>query len=539
MLQFPTWYRIVTAIIVAAGILFALPNALPGWVVAKMPAWLPRNSVTLGLDLQGGSSILLEVGIDQVYKDQLVTLTGDIRVRLRKANIGYKNLETKTDQVSVQIIDPARYDDAKSILNDLNPAVGGSMLTVGQRAYDVTEPGGNAVVLKMTDPYKASTLQTTMSDSLETVRKRIDSLGTREPTITQEGDSRIVVQVPGLDDPSRLIKLLGKTGKMTFQLVDDSADIQQAARGVVPIGDELLQMQDKDRNGQSLPPMVVERRIIVNGVHLKVARPDFSSQSGLPDIQFSFDTVGAKEFGDATSANVGRKFAIVLDNEIITAPTIQSPILGGNGEIDGNFTVQETNDLATIIQSGALPAPLHVIDQATVGPSLGTDQVNEGKYSALAGLLLVCLFMILRYGLFGVFADVALVLNIVFLMAILTAFGATLTLPGIAGIVLTMGMAVDANVLIYERIREEHRNGRTIIASIDQGFQRAFTTIFDANFTHMIASLILFMLGSGPVRGFAVALGVGIVTSFYTSFNVTRLIVITWLKAARPKELTL
>jgi protein-export membrane protein SecD len=461
-----------------------------------------------------------------------------MRVRLRKAHIGYRNLETKGDQVSVQILDPARYDDAKNILNDLNPAVGGSVLTVGQHAYDLTEPGSNTVVMKMTDPYKASTLQATMSDSLEIVRKRIDAEGTREPTITQEGDTRIVVQVPGLSDPSHLISTLGKTGKMTFQLVDDTADAQQAQRGIVPIGEELLP-QAKDKSGEAQPPLVVERRIMVNGDRLKTARQDNDPQTNEPDIHFSFDTVGAKEFGDATSANVNRRFAIVLDNQIITAPVIRGPILGGEGDITGNFTMQEATDLANIIQSGALPAPLLVIDQSTVGPTLGNDQVNEGKYSALAGLVLVCLFMILRYGLFGVFADIALVLNIVFLMAILTAFGATLTLPGIAGIVLTMGMAVDANVLIYERIREEHRNGRTIMASIDQGFQRAFTTIFDANFTHMIASLILFMLGSGPVRGFAVALGVGIVTSFYTSFNVTRLIVITWLKAARPKQLAL
>jgi len=342
-----------------------------------------------------------------------------------------------------------------------------------------------------------------------------------------------------LSDPSHLIAILGQTGKMTFQLVDESADPQQAVRGIVPIGDEMLPQQ-KEKNGLQPPPLVVERRIMVNGDRLKTARQDYDSQTGQPDIDFSFDTVGAREFADATRTNVGRRFAIILDKEIITAPTIQTAILGGNGDITGgNFTVQSASDLAGIIEAGALPAPLHPIEQRTVGAELGADQVKAGKYSAMGGLLMVCLFMVLRYGLFGLFADVALLLNVVLLMAILTMFGATLTLPGIAGIVLTMGMAVDANVLIYERIREEQRNGRTIIASIDQGFRRAFTTIFDANFTHMIASLILFTLGSGPVRGFAVALGVGIITSFYTSFNVTRLIVITWLKSARPKQLAL
>jgi len=538
MLQFPNWYKILTGLILAAGILFALPNVLPAWVVARMPAWLPTNSLTLGLDLQGGSYVLLEVGIDQVYKDKLESLTADMRVRLRKAHIGYTDLKTGADSVSLRVLDPARYDEAKSILDDLNPAVGGSLLSVGQRSYDVTEPGNQTIVMKMTDGFKTYTQESTMAESLEVVRRRIDKLGTREPTITREGDNRVVVQVPGLADPSRLINDLGQTGKMTFQLVDENGDIAQAEKGIVPIGDELLQQQQQ-RNGVKQAPLLVERRVLVNGDRLKSARQDFDPQTGMPDIEFSFDTVGAREFGEATRLNVGRQFAIVLDKEIITAPVIQTPILAGNGVITGNFTVQGATELAGIIEAGALPAPLHAIEQRTVGAELGADQVKAGKFSTLAGLVLVCLFMVLRYGLFGFFADAALMLNMILLIAILTMFGATLTLPGIAGIVLTMGMAVDANVLIYERIREEQRNGRTVIASIDQGFQRAFTTIIDANATHLIAALILFQLGSGPVRGFAVALGVGIVTSFYTSFNVTRLIVVSWLRSFRPKRLAL
>jgi SecD/SecF fusion protein len=538
MLQFPNWYKILTGLILAAGILFALPNVLPGWVVARLPSWLPSNTLTLGLDLQGGSYVLLEVGIDQVYRDKLESLTADIRVRMRKAHIGYKNFKTSPDSVSLTILDPTRYDDAKSILDDLNPSVGGSLLSVGQHSYDLVEPGNQTLVMRMTDALKAYTQEATMSESLEVVRRRIDKLGTREPTITREGDNRIVVQVPGLSDPSRLIRDLGQTGKMTFQLVDENGDVEQAQHGIVPIGDELLQQQP-EKNGIKLPPLLVERRVLVNGDRLKSARQDFDSQSGQPDIDFSFDTVGAREFGEATRLNVGRRFAIVLDKEIITAPVIQTPILGGNGQITGNFTVESATELAGIIEAGALPAPLHAIEQRTVGAELGADQVKAGKFSALGGLALVCVFMVLRYGLFGFFADAALMLNMVLLIAILTMFGATLTLPGIAGIVLTMGMAVDANVLIYERIREEQRNGRTIIASIDQGFQRALTTIFDANATHLIASLILFQLGSGPVRGFAVALGVGIVTSFYTSFTITRFIVVSWLRSFRPKRLAL
>ena len=538
MLQFPTGYRIVTAIVLLVGILFAVPNVLPASLLARLPGFLPTNTLTLGLDLQGGSYVLLQVGVDGVYKSKLESLTADIRVRFRKAHIGYTNLETNPDSVSLRILDPSRYDEAKSILNDLNPAVGGSLLAMGQRAYDLIEHGQNRVEMKMTDGYKATTAESTMAQSLEIVRKRIDKLGTREPTITREGNDRIVVEVPGLADPTRLIHDLGQTGHMTFQMVDNNVDPQELQKGIVPIGDELLP-QAKEKNGIQPPPLLVDRRVLVDGERLTSARQDYDPQTGEPDIDFTFDTIGATEFADATRDNVGRQFAIVLDNEIITAPRIITPILGGNGQITGNFTVQSAADLAGIIEAGALPAKLTPIEQRSVGASLGADQVNAGKYSTLGGFVLICIFMVLRYGLFGFFADVALLLNLTFLIAILTMFGATLTLPGIAGIVLTMGMAVDANVLIYERIREEQRNGRTIIASIDQGFRRAFTTIFDANATHLIASLILFQLGSGPVRGFAVALGVGIITSFYTSFTITRLIVITWLRALRPKQLAL
>jgi protein-export membrane protein SecD len=538
MLQISTWSRVLTALIVVAGILLALPNALPGWVVAKMPRWLPTSSVSLGLDLQGGSYLLLEVGVDQVYKDKIESLVGDVRVAMRKARIGYTNLTAGADSVSFRVLDPARYNDAKALLAGLNPVVGGSLLAAGGRNYELTEPGGSALVMKMTDAFKAETKTTTVNESIEVVRRRIDKLGTREPTIERQGEDRILVQVPGLSDPSRLIHDLGQTGKMTFQLVDDSADVMQAARGIVPIGDELLQ-QAPGPKGIKLPPLVVERRVMVNGDRLTSAKQGFDQQTSSPDINFTFDTVGAREFGDTTKANVGRKFAIVLDKEIITAPVIEGPILGGSGQITGNFTVEAATDLAGIIEAGALPAPLHPIEQRTVGAELGADQVKAGQYSALGGLVLVALFMVARYGLFGLFADIALTLNIVLLMAALTLFGATLTLPGIAGIVLTMGMAVDANVLVYERIREERRNGRTIIASIDAGFQRARATIFDANMTHMIASLILFQLGSGPVRGFAVTLGVGIVTSFFTAVMVTRIIVVTWLNAVRPKQLAI
>jgi protein-export membrane protein SecD len=538
MLQIPTWSKVLTVLILAFGILIALPNALPGWVVAKMPRFLPTGQVALGLDLQGGSYLLLEVEFDQVQKDRLESLMGDIRTSFRKARIGYTGLEAGADQVSFRVLDPSRYQDAKTILNGLIPAMGGSVLSVGARDYELGEPGRNSFVMKMTDNFKTRTQGQILEESIEVVRKRIDQLGTREPTIERQGEDRILVQVPGLSDPQRLINLIGKTAKMTFQLVDDTADVAQAQRGIVPIGDVLLQMAPA-KNGLKQPPMVVERRILVAGDRLTDANQGFDPQTNEADVIFRFDTVGAREFGDATKENVGKRFAIVLDNQIIEAPVIREPILGGNGDITGNFTVQSANDLSILLRAGALPAPLRVIEQRTVGAELGADQVLAGKYSTLAGLILVVLFMLARYGLFGVFADVALAFNVVLLMAALTAFGATLTLPGIAGIVLTMGMAVDANVLIYERIREEHRNGRSIIASIDAGFRRAMATNVDANQTHLIASLILFQLGSGPVRGFAVTLGLGIVTSFFTAVMVTRLFVVTWLRTTRPKQLVI
>jgi protein-export membrane protein SecD len=322
---------------------------------------------------------------------------------------------------------------------------------------------------------------------------------------------------------------------MTFQLVDESADPNNP---VVPIGDEILPVMNKDKNAP-VRKDVLQSRVMVSGDRLTDAAAGFDQQTGQPVVTFRFDSVGAREFGDVTKNNVNHRFAIVLDKEILTDPNIQEAILGGSGQITGSFTTQSANDLAILLRAGALPAPLNIVEERTVGAELGADSVKAGSYSAIVGLALVALFMIGRYGLFGLFADIALTLNIVLLLAALTLFGASLTLPGIAGIVLTMGMAVDANVLIYERIREEQRNGRGILAAIDTGFRRAMATIIDANMTHLIASLILFELGSGPVRGFAVTLGVGIVTSFFTAVMVTRLIVVTWLNQARPRKLAI
>jgi protein-export membrane protein SecD len=535
VLQVSLWSRLLTLIIVVGGILIAFPNALPPDARARIPKFLPSSAVNLGLDLQGGSYLLLGVDFDQVTRDRAESLVGDIRAAFRKARIPLTDLNTHGDTVSVKVTDSSRLEEARTLLQSVNPAMTSSVLSVGGKEYEMTEGASGVFTLRMTDAFKTLTRQQVMDQSIEVVRRRIDQMGTREPTIERSGEDRILVQVPGLQDPTQLKNMLGKTAKMSFQLVDEQANPMAS---VAPIGDEILPLQSQNKN---IPPskIVVQRRVMVSGDRLTDASQGFDQQTGQPVVNFRFDSVGARQFGDVTKEHLHHQFAIVLDKQVITAPVIQSAILGGSGQITGSFTAQEANDLAILLRAGALPAPLKPLEERSVGAELGADSIKAGRYSAMAGLGLVALFMVLRYGLFGLFADVALTLNVVLLLAALTAFGATLTLPGIAGIVLTMGMAVDANVLIYERIREEQRNGRTMLAAIDTGFRRAMATIIDANMTHLIASLILFQLGTGPVKGFAVALGIGIITSFFTAVMVTRLIVITWLNAARPRTLTI
>jgi len=535
VLQVSLWTRLLTLVILLGGILIALPNALSPDVRARMPKFLPSSAVNLGLDLQGGSYLLLGVDFDQVTRDRVESLLDDIRAGFRKARMPLTDLNAHGDTVSVKVIDPSRLEEARTLLQGLNPNMTGSVLSVGGKEYDMTENAG-VFTLRMTDAFKTLTRQQVMDQSIEVVRRRIDELGTREPTIERSGDDRILVQVPGLQDPTQLKNILGKTAKMSFRLVDEQADPNAS---VPPIGDEILPvMNDKNKNVPARK-VVVQRRVMVSGDRLTDASAGFDQQTGQPIVNFRFDSVGARQFGDVTKEHVGHRFAIVLDNQVISDPNINSVILGGSGYIIGSFTTQTANDMAILLRAGALPAPLKPLEERTVGAELGADSIKAGRYSAIAGLALVALFMVLRYGLFGIFADIALTLNVVLLLAALTAFGATLTLPGIAGIVLTMGMAVDANVLIYERIREEQRNGRTMLAAIDTGFRRAMATIIDANMTHLIASLILFQLGTGPIKGFAVTLAVGIITSFFTAVMVTRLIVITWLNTARPRKLTI
>jgi len=534
VLQIPGWSKIVTALVLIAGILIALLNVLPQRALDRLPSWLPHSGVNLGLDLQGGSHLLLQVDFDAYNKDKIEGLVGDIRAALRKAHIPYDKLDGSGDTVTVRVTDAGRIDEAAKLIDGLNPSMQASVLSAGAKEYSVTQAAG-LFTLRMTDGFKTQSRQQVLEQSVDIVRRRIDEMGTKEPTVAPVGEDRVLVEVPGLQDPARLKEILGKTAKMTFQLDDETADPNNPT---VPIGDEVLPMASKVK-GAPVQKVVVQKRVMVQGDRLTDAGAGFDQQTGQPVVTFRFDSVGARQFGDTTKDNVNHRFAIVLDKQVIMNANIIEPILGGSGQITGIGTTQDANDLAILLRAGALPAPLTIVEERTVGAELGADSVTAGRYSAIAGLALVALFMILRYGLFGLFADVALTLNVVLLLAALTLFGATLTLPGIAGIVLTMGMAVDANVLIFERIREEQRNGRGVLAAIDTGFRRAMATIIDANMTHLIASLILFELGSGPVQGFAVTLGVGIITSFFTAVMVTRLIVVTWLNAVRPRKLAI
>ncbi len=535
MLHVSSWIKWLTLIVIGAGMLLALPNALNDRMLARMPSWLPHTRVNYGLDLQGGSYLLLEVDLAQVQKNKAQGLMEDIGAALRKAHLPVAGLEAQNDTVHFTVADASRYAEAKALVQGLNPVLSAS-LTGGNRQYVLTEPGGGRMVLSPSPAYVEQTRQQILEQSVNVVNRRINELGTRESAVTPQLPDRIVVEVPGLSDPAKLQELLGKTAQMTFKLVDVNAD--QSAK-TAPIGDEILPMLNQTVP-KGTPPqnVVVHRRVMVQGERLVDASAGFDSRTNMPAIQFRFDSVGARQFGDVTKANVGKPFATILDGQVIQVANIEGPILGGSGQITGSFTTEYAQSIAMLMRSGALPAPLRTIEQRTVGAELGADSIKAGRVSAVAGLALVALFMVLRYGLFGLFADLALSLNLILLLGALTQV-ATLTLPGIAGIVLTLGMAVDANVLIFERIREEQRNGRGMLAAIDAGFKRAMATIIDANATHLIAALVLFELAQGSIKGFAVALFLGIITSFFTSVVVTRLIVITWLNIARPRTLTI
>jgi preprotein translocase subunit SecD len=526
MLFFTRWKAaaiLLTALVVC---LFAVPNFFSDDVVRHWPTWAQRH-IVLGLDLQGGSHLLLEVDSAAVRKEQLQAINDDVLRVLRQARIPFTGRAIRSGGVEVRITRDSDLDTALAKLRELSQLVTGFAGTTGQRTITVSA-NGNTITLSPTEPAITERVRQAVDQSIQIIERRVNELGLVEPTIQREGADRILVQVPGLQDPSRLKEILGKTAKLDFRMVDLSMSPEQAEQAH-PADSEIL---SGEKPGEKY---LIEKRVLVSGADLTDAQPAFDQRSNEPVVNFRFNSAGARKFAEVTQANVGKPFAIVLDNKVISAPVIREPILGGSGQISGSFTVQSANDLAILLRAGALPAPLTIIEERTVGPGLGQDSINAGERAAYAGAALVLIFMFVTYGLFGLFANIAVAINVAMIFGVLSLLGATLTLPGIAGIVLTVGIAVDSNVLIYERIREEVRAGRTAINAIDAGFSRALATILDSNITTFIAAAVLFYIGTGPVRGFAVTLGIGIITTLFTAFTLTRLIVAFWVRMWRPR----
>jgi preprotein translocase subunit SecD len=517
---------IMTALVVC---LFAVPNFFPEAKVKTWPVWAQRH-IVLGLDLQGGSYLLLEVDSNYVKKEKLDQVRDEVRRVLRDAKIGYTGLAVRGDAVEVRVKEGDQ-QAALTKVRELSQPLGGLLGSSGQRSLEVSDAGGG--LIRLTVPQAAITerIRQTIEQSIQIVERRVNELGTVEPLIQRQGTDRILVQVPGLQDPTELKRIVGTTAKMEFRMVDSSVSPDQAQqRGGVPADSELLMSEQTPK-----VPYVIKRQVLVSGSDLTDAQPGFDQRTNEPIVNFKFNSSGSRKFAQATSDNVGQPFAIVLDNKVISAPVIREPITGGQGQISGSFTVQAANELALLMRAGALPAPLTVIEERTVGPGLGQDSIEKGKLAAYVGSIMVIAFMLVTYRLFGVFANIAVAINVAMIFGILSLLNATLTLPGIAGVVLTVGIAVDSNVLIYERIREELRGGRTAISAIDAGFRRALSTILDSNITTFIAAAVLFYIGTGPVRGFAVTLGIGIITTVFTAFTLTSLIVAGWVRWTRPK----
>ncbi len=534
MLHFSKFKIAGIGLILFLGFLFSVPNFFSEQTRLNWPQFLPSNALNLGLDLQGGSHLLLEVDTAKAEAERIDSLVSDVRNALRGEKIKYSGLGVKDNAVEVRILRPEDIDRAQEALAAINNPILGNIFAGGVSNNEELEIEQleNRFRIGLSDASRAQRVSQTVQQSIEIIRRRVDELGTTEPAIQRQGENRILVQVPGLQNPERLKALLGQTAKLNFHLVDPDVSAYEVLSGKrKPVGTMIVYTDTE-------PPIpyLVQRRAMVNGERLVDASLGFDPQTNAPEVNFRFDTIGARKFGDVTQANVGRPFAIVLDEKIISAPVIQSPILGGSGRITGSFTVQEANDLSILLRAGALPAPMQILEERTVGPSLGADSIASGRLALIVGFIAVIVFMMLSYNLFGAMANIALILNLVLIMAVLSALQATLTLPGIAGIVLTVGMAVDANVLIFERIREELADGTKALIAIDKGYERALGTILDANITTFLAAIILFQLGSGPVRGFAVTLAIGVVTSVFTAFVLTRLFIVLWVQNRRKLE---
>jgi preprotein translocase subunit SecD len=528
MLDFPRWKIWAISLTIIVGILLAIPSLLPAQLKSRWPTWMPNSTISLGLDLAGGSQLLLEADAADAAKQRLQAMEDTVTTELRRnPRIDIGDISTAGGRLSFMVRDPRQLDAAVERLRAITQPVG---TFTGQRDWDVQVVDSTRIVLTPTASGSAQALRNAMTVARDVVRRRIDPQGTKEITVINQGERRILVQVPGVEDPEALKNLIGQTARLEFKLVDLAANPEDVQRGIAPPGSQVLPMADGSG------AMAVKRRVMVSGEQLIDAKQAFD-QNGAPDIEITFNTSGARRFGRVTQENVGKPFAIILDDKILSAPNINEPILGGRAQITGNFTVQTANDLAVSLASGKLPVKLNVIEERTVGPDLGKDSIRKGVIASVVATVVVIVFMLVTYGRFGIYTTYGLIVNALLILGIMALFNASLTLPGIAGFVLTIGAAVDANVLINERIREEQRRGRRIVDAIETGYKEASTAIFDANITNVIAAALMWYFGSGPIRGFAVVLMIGIVTSVFTAVNFTRMLVALWVRRKRPREL--
>ena len=541
MLQIEGWKRVLIWTTCAIGLLFALPNGFyskvetyndakdAGTVAMGWPSFLPSGLVNLGLDLRGGAHLLGEVKLAEVYTTRLEGFWPEVRNVLReeRSTVGaIRQQDSGEGELRVRIGNPEAIDHAMKIVRTLARPV--SSLSGSLTDDIVVSSVGDNLIVTLSEAEKLATDDRTMAQSLEIIRRRVDEAGTREPTIQRQGTDRVLIQVPGLGSAQELKDLIGTPALLTFQTVVGQTSNSSGTAG---IGNELVQSAENETLYY-----VLERAPVVTGEDLTDAQPSFD-QNGQPAVNFRFNTSGARKFGQYTTDHIGEPFAIVLDNQVISAPTIQSAITGGSGIITGNFDVTESTRLSTLLRAGSLPASLEFLEERTVGPELGQDSIDAGKIACMVGFAAVLIFMAMSYGTFGIFANIALIINVGLIFGLLSMIGATLTLPGIAGIVLTIGMAVDANVLIFERIREELKTAKGPARAIELGYEKALSAIIDANITTFLTAAILFFMGAGPVKGFAITLGLGIITSVFTAIFVTRIMVVIWFEWRKPKTL--
>lgn len=544
MLQFSKFQTAGILGLVALGLLFSIPNFLDEETRNGLPGIVPKSTINLGLDLQGGSHLLLGVDTDKVIDDRMKSIMSDIRREMRpnrasgreRISIDSIRYDDATGEVTLRLADADDFDDARDRVRDVTRGTGGAALGLGLRPY-VVNGSGSQLVVTMTAEARTNYSSEAVRDSIEVVRRRIDPAGNKEVLIAPQGNDRIVVQVPGDDDPEALKAVINRTGQLTFHAVDLTVSPSDVAAGILPPGRIVVPFAAFEGSGAA--PLVMMEDPEITGDMVQTASASQNPDGGGFQINFTFDNRGARRFGDYTRNNIGSVFAIVLDNEIISAPTIQSPITTGSGRITGNFSPTEATQTALLIRSGALPAELTTLEQRSVGPQLGQDSIEAGTKALIIGFVAVIIYMVVSYGRFGIYADMALIANVILIAGALSLMGSTLTLPGIAGIVLTIGMAVDANVLIFERIREELLAGKKPIAAAEQGYQKAWSAILDANVTTFGAAFIMFFLGAGPVRGFAITLMVGVVTSVFTAYVLTRLFAGGYLLSKRPQEIAL